>query len=636
MSDVATAPDLDSLVNKSLAGMPKADYGKAAESLKTVGKEEAAATERTANKYLGGIEKGRQEAYEKYQGIEPVDVKPWNAEQKKQQYSTDPLATFGSFWNVAMVAASAFTRQPLVNSLTASAAFINARADQNELAYEKDYKAWKDNTDLALKRHQIERESFDDALKLINVNESAGKAELAAVMAKFGMKKKQAMMDAGMFPELMETWHSEVKAYEGLSKARDEIETSNLLRQSVRQENDDRKAANRPAMSPTEEVQFRHMIGGSTGTPEQQILIDAYKKFSSEHPDASSEEKMKFLQQFYLGKYSYKGGASAVQADQVLSDYKTVVKDILPSEEATIKNAFTATGTYGSMVRAKMLGALEQIKQMSAEGNVPPAADRLKILGEAAENKLSEDSLNAASERWLQTGELPPQAKNRSPLGQALATDIQNRGTQLAKERGVDVANLSKNWQKFKAAQVAIQRFESGPQGNTARSLNVVIDHLSTVEQLAKALNNGDMIRFNQLAQRLAEETGSPIPTNMDTATRIVGAEVVKAMGIAGAGTESERSDYALSLSRAKSPAQLEGATQTIKRLLAGQLKGLRQQYIHSTGLKGEDFDEMMLPETLRQIGGKKPESDKPPLVRQNGHVFKLQPDGSYKDVTSE
>lgn len=601
MAEMDANPDIDSLVTKSLAGMPKADYGKAAQSLTDIGRQEEAATDRATKSYLGGVEKGKALAEKKYNDIENVDVKPWNVQEEKKKYETDPLATFGSFWNVAAVVASAFTRQPLVNSLTASAAFINAKADQNDLAYKQAYQAWKDNTDLAMKRHQLERESFDDALKLMQTNATAGKAELAAVMARFGMKKKQAMMEAGMFPELMNAWTAEVKAYEGMSKARDEIEVSNLMRNAVDQENASRKEHNQPPMTATEELQFKGMIGGGAKTPEQQILTDAYRKFKNEHPDASSDEEMKFLQSFYLGKYSYKGGPSAVQADQVITDYKDAVKNLGPGEEGIIRSAFTTKGTYGAMIAAKMAGAVNEIKQMYASGNSPSAADRMKILSSAAENRLSDDSLNAAAERYLQTGTLPP-ATTRGVLGQAMAADIENKATELAKERGIPLADLPKRWQQFKSAQVAIQRFESGPQGNVARSLNVVIDHLNTLDQAAKALKNGDIIAFNRVAQRIAEETGSPIPTNLDTAKAIVGTEVVKALGVAGAGTEAERKDYADSFNRARSPAQLEGSITVIKKLLAGQLRGLRQQYVHSTGLPSKDFDEMMLPETLRQL----------------------------------
>lgn len=216
---------------------------------------------------------------------------------------------------------------------------------------------------------------------------------------------------------------------------------------------------------------------------------------------------------------------------------------------------------------------------------------------------LSPEAIDAAAERYLKTGQLPPNL-GRGIQGRQDMAAIQNRAAALAHERGIDVADLPKNWQKFKASQVAIQRFESGPQGNIARSLNVAIDHLSTVDELAKALKNKDFTVFNAIAQTVAEKTGSPIPTNLDAAKSIVGPEIIKAIGISGAGTGTERMHAADMWNRARSPEQLAQATETIKKLLAGQLRGLRQQYIKATGLPEKDFDEMMLPETLQQLKG--------------------------------
>jgi hypothetical protein len=69
-------------------------------------------------------------------------------------------------------------------------------------------------------------------------------------------------------------------------------------------------------------------------------------------------------------------------------------------------------------------------------------------------------------------------------------------------------------------------------------------------------------------------------------------------LGVAGAGTQTERAEAANAFSRAKSPDQLMGAIQTAQKLLAGQLGGMRKQFKTSTGLPESKFDEMMNDET--------------------------------------
>lgn len=206
---------------------------------------------------------------------------------------------------------------------------------------------------------------------------------------------------------------------------------------------------------------------------------------------------------------------------------------------------------------------------------------------------MSEAAVEAGAERYLKTGQLPPNL-GRGVQGRADMAAIQNRAAELAKEQGIKAADLPKKWQEQKAEQVAIQRFMSGPQGNTIRSLSVVVDHLATMRDLGVELKNGNVQAFNRIAQAWAEQTGSPAPTNFNTAKQIVGAEVIKALGVAGAGTMAERQEAANAFKTASSPDQLMGAIKVAQRLLSGQVGGLKKQFITATGLKGDKFDEML------------------------------------------
>ena len=157
--------------------------------------------------------------------------------------------------------------------------------------------------------------------------------------------------------------------------------------------------------------------------------------------------------------------------------------------------------------------------------------------------------------------------------------------------------------QLFSTQTLAQNRFLSGPQGNTIRSLNVVELHLKTMQELSGALQNGNVPAFNAAAQRFAEETGQPAPTNFDTAKQIVGTEIIKALGVAGAGTQQEREEAGNAFMRARSPQQIQGAIGVVQSLLGGQLKGLRRQFTSSTGMPESSFDEMLEPETRDVLG---------------------------------
>lgn len=196
----------------------------------------------------------------------------------------------------------------------------------------------------------------------------------------------------------------------------------------------------------------------------------------------------------------------------------------------------------------------------------------------------------------------------RSPWGQ----QVMARVAQL---------NSSYDATQFTAKNKAVSAFDTGPQGNIVRSQNVAIQHLHLMDQLSDALHNKDEQTINRVKNQLAEEFGNADVTNFDVAKGIVGDEIVKAV-ISGAGALADRQNAQNQLSRAKSWEQLREATATARKLMAGQLNGLRRQYESSTGLK--DFEDKLLPETreeLEGLGGSKPTIREPPKFEE-GKVY--------------
>lgn len=234
---------------------------------------------------------------------------------------------------------------------------------------------------------------------------------------------------------------------------------------------------------------------------------------------------------------------------------------------------------------------------------------------------LSPEAINGAAERYLETGQLPPNL-GRGTQGSATMTAIQNHAAELANQRGIDMATLPAKWQQFKAQQVAIQRFTSGPQGNTIRSFNVLVDHLETLAEAGAALKNGDIRAFNRWKQAWATQTGESAPTSFDGVKALVGDEIVKAV-VGSAGALADREEVKKDLDRVSSPKQLADLIEKYNKLALGQLKGLRKQYEVSTGLK--NFGDLLLPGTLAALGGG---SASAPDASQAGSSAKVSPAG--------
>lgn len=249
-----------------------------------------------------------------------------------------------------------------------------------------------------------------------------------------------------------------------------------------------------------------------------------------------------------------------------------------------------------------------------------PAAAALR----ATETAGGSPTLDADAERYRQTGQLPPNLKSNL-MGQAESRMIRQRAQELEREAGGDPAAWPQKWQQFKGQQVAIQRFTSGPQGNTIRSFNVLVDHLDTLSEAAEGLKNGDNRILNRFVNNWKAATGDPAPTNFDGIKALVGDEVVKAV-VGSAGALADREEVKKDLDRASSPQQLAQLVEKYKKLALGQLHGLQKQYETSTGLK--NFGDMLLPGTLKALGGaaEGKKSDASGTVSKDGWVVVTAP----------
>lgn len=156
---------------------------------------------------------------------------------------------------------------------------------------------------------------------------------------------------------------------------------------------------------------------------------------------------------------------------------------------------------------------------------------------------------------------------------------------------------------QFAARTSAARAFASGPLGNFVRSFSVGLSHLDIASRLVAALGNGSNQTLNRLRNTLKTEFGSAAVPNFDTAKLIVSDEIAKAV-IGGQMGEEDRRTLQARLDSASSPQQLAGVISTFKALMAGQLRGFRQQYEQSTGGTATDFDKLLSPEARRELEG--------------------------------
>lgn len=126
-------------------------------------------------------------------------------------------------------------------------------------------------------------------------------------------------------------------------------------------------------------------------------------------------------------------------------------------------------------------------------------------------------------------------------------------------------------------------------------SINIGMNHVATLRELALAQKNGNVQLFNKIANQWSSATGQPAPTNLRMAADMVSPEVVKAVaGVAGTGEERAHFAQSLTGNGSYSPDQIIGATGEVQKLFAGRLSEKKRAYERTTQL--DNFESMLSP----------------------------------------
>lgn len=212
--------------------------------------------DRQMNDRIEGDRAKMERAYQAEGAAKDNIPPPWNADKERQDRIRGPLEQFGSIGMVFAMAASAFTKTPMTSALNAGAAAMKAIQEHDEKGYESAYAAWKDNTNLALKRFEAERQMFQDADKLLSSDMQAWRAKQLSIAARFDNQKAIMFLDNGMDKELLDMQASQVRAAAEMQKTVQGMEEFDLQRTmfkegvaAFRQQN--------PNATPLEDVRYR-------------------------------------------------------------------------------------------------------------------------------------------------------------------------------------------------------------------------------------------------------------------------------------------------------------------------------------------------------------------------------------------
>jgi hypothetical protein len=223
-----------------------------------------------------------------------------------------------------------------------------------------------------------------------------------------------------------------------------------------------------------------------------------------------------------------------------------------------------------------------EYQKLRGEGKPPMLAS------ESRYKTTSDETLDASAEGIASYSQAPPGRNNRQ------REEIMRR---------VRLINPNYRESDYGDRSLAYRNWTQ-PNGFGAKQLaafNTVAQHLDTLDALGKALDNGDIPAANAIVNRVRTAFGDSRVTNFDTAKLAVAGELVKAVtGVAGA--LKDREEAAARLLNSASPAQMTGAIETWKELIAGRLETSLNQFKTGTGRTDQDFLAILPPRVRSKV----------------------------------
>lgn len=232
-------------------------------------------------------------------GMGPDALTKWNEEEQSAKYATDPIQSFASLGSTFAILASAFTHAPMENALNGAASAMNAIKAGNDEGYKRAYQAWKDNTDLAVKRHNMMHTAYQDATQLLATNMELGREKLKNEAIKFGDQKVLTLLEAGLNKEVFDLIESRQKlmlgTIEAQTKMADELGT---VARAVELGFDQKNPGSPQSRAAIAQVKQEKSVEAAQLDQIRKPLgpeVEAYETFRKENPEATAEDKAKFI-----------------------------------------------------------------------------------------------------------------------------------------------------------------------------------------------------------------------------------------------------------------------------------------------------------------------------------------------------
>jgi hypothetical protein len=172
-------------------------------------------------------------------------------------------------------------------------------------------------------------------------------------------------------------------------------------------------------------------------------------------------------------------------------------------------------------------------------------------------------------------------------------------------------------------------------------AVNQLWPHLKTASDAAEALNNTNYPAANTVANWVATQTGDPRIKKFETVREVAALDAARLLRGSGQMAEKDIEQWRHQLATSGSPRQLQAVLGTLADdLMTARVGSIEQSYRSIMGK--EPPKDLISKEAKTALEGIKARASAteagtsgsiPQRVRQNGHTYERQPDGSMKAI---
>jgi hypothetical protein len=373
------------------------------------------------------------------------------------------------------LAASAFTKKPMISALNGAAEAMNAIKAGDEERYKSAYTAWKDNTELAIKRFDMEHKLVEDADKLATTDMAEWRTKRAEIAARFDDQKSLAMLEAGLDPDVIKTTEAAVNAKVKMVEDKEKFEQLNARMGLILA---DKKAFKEQAGIADDadprvimhSLQFQQMINSPAGTEQAKMMKDFNEKYWQEHPGQSPswQETMQAWQQI-----------QQISARSNEIDKRTQTYETDPNSPTFGDHAASYDRAAKEIAAAKQSGTT-----------------------------LSPEAIDGAARTYVKTGKMPPNL-GRGTQGAANVTAIQNRVAEVMKEEGKTPEQVAEGQRGFQTRAAGLRALETR-RARLLSSIYATDEMGDLLKKASDAAPRGQFKIINRGTQAVQAETSDP------------------------------------------------------------------------------------------------------------------------------